>query len=172
MKCPLLIFTAAKGIGKTTRLQQLASIAGGKFGGILSPVIDKKRYFLHPPSGKSWPMEATGKEERLEVGRFSFSLQAFLKAKAQVMEDLENPEIRAVVVDEIGPLELRGLGFANVMERLLAAGHRSKQICLVVREGMHEEVMEHFHLPWEKTCIVYDPKHLHWENGYFCMIKD
>lgn len=172
MKHDILILTAAKGIGKTTRLQQLAVKAGGELGGILSPVIHEKRHFLHPPSGITWPMEASGLEERLEVGRFSFSLHAFDKAKKQVVEDWKNPEIRVVVMDEIGPLEMRGLGFAQVVERVLALPDPHKQLCLVIREGMLEEVLQYFHIPLDKVGIARDPRHLDWENGYFCILKD
>jgi nucleoside-triphosphatase THEP1 len=172
MGYPVLILTAAKGIGKTTRLEELAKKAGGRLGGILSPVIEGKRFFMHPGTGKNWPMEASGKEERLEVGRFSFSSIAFNQAAQQVLEDHENPEIRALVIDEIGPLELKGLGFTPLLKTLLAKKNTGKQICLVVREGLHEEVAHYFNIPSDKSCVVSDPNHLHWENGYFYTIND
>jgi nucleoside-triphosphatase THEP1 len=47
-----------------------------------------------------------------------------------------------LVVDEIGPLELKGQGFHDVLRELLQK--RKENIILVVREGLVQQVTEHF----------------------------
>ncbi len=85
-------------------------------------------------------MEATGGEKTLAVGRFVFSKAGFAKA-IQIIRDSITRE-GWLVIDEIGPLELRGEGFYNVLKEVLAV--RNEKIVLVVREGLEEEVKNQF----------------------------
>ena len=50
-----------------------------------------------------------------------------------------------LVIDEIGPLELNGRGFCDVLKEVLSV--RRGKILLVVREGMTDQVKEAFVLP-------------------------
>ena len=85
-------------------------------------------------------MEATGDEDSLAVGRFLFSRSSFEKA-IQVIRDAIS-EKGWLVVDEVGPLELRGDGFYAVLKEVLAA--RREKIVWVVRAGLAELVKECF----------------------------
>jgi nucleoside-triphosphatase THEP1 len=171
MKKAFLILTAPKGIGKTTRLQQLVKKAGGNVGGVLSPVIENKRHFMHVASERLWQMEASGDEKRLDIGKFSFSQQAFDKAASILLEDLLAPQIQTLIIDEIGPLELKGLGFHDLLFTLIRQKKESQQLCIVVREGLHEAVMAHFGISDQQLVIVNHPSLLDFENGYFYPIN-
>jgi nucleoside-triphosphatase THEP1 len=46
------------------------------------------------------------------------------------------------VIDEIGPLELRGEGFCDVLKKVLTV--RRKKMILVVRKGLAEKIKEYF----------------------------
>jgi len=54
------------------------------------------------------------------------------------------------VIDEIGPLELRGEGLEPAVSAVLAAesaaGALVANLVLVVREGLVDRVIEHYHL--------------------------
>ena len=63
-------------------------------------------------------MEARGSEETLTIGRFAFSKTGFDKA-IQIIRTAITKE-GWLVIDEIGPLELKGEGFCDVMKEVLA----------------------------------------------------
>lgn len=88
-------------------------------------------------------MEATKDEtEVLPVGRFTFSKANFKKA-IQIIRDAVNKE-GWLVIDEIGPLELSGEGFAELLQEVLAL--RKEKLVIVVREGLAGQVKEKFGL--------------------------
>ena len=49
-----------------------------------------------------------------------------------------------LVIDEIGPLELSGEGFHDVLKEVLS--NRSEKIILVIRDGIAERVKEYFNV--------------------------
>ena len=109
--------------------------------GILTPVIDNKRYFLDLATGNSFPMEAgVEKEDIYEVGRFRFSKSGFEKASRIIREAMQKGGL--LVIDEIGPLELRGEGFSEILKQVLR--ERNGSTLLVVREGILDKVVDHF----------------------------
>ena len=85
-------------------------------------------------------MEADSDEEKIYVGRFNFSKINFEKA-IQIIHDTITKK-GWLVIDEIGPLELRGEGFCNVLKEVLK--RRKEKILLIVREGMTEQVKKYF----------------------------
>ncbi len=133
------ILSAAIQSGKTSSLVNW-SAAGKDIYGILTPVINGKRVFMNAHTRERFPMEATGEEETLVVGRFAFSKNGFEKA-IQIIRDATRKE-GWLVIDEIGPLELSGEGFNDVLKEVLAI--RKDKILLVVREGLVQKVKEHF----------------------------
>jgi nucleoside-triphosphatase THEP1 len=96
----------------------------------------------------------TGREEEMEandpsaddllVGRFRFRKAAFDFA-ASCLKRASQDHKKFIVVDEAGPLELKGLGLHQAIEILLeTAGH--SQVILVVREGLVDAVVDHYDL--------------------------
>lgn len=135
----IYLLNRPRGSGKTTSLERWA--AGRQdVNGILSPVIRGQRYFRDIRTGELFPMEAGANETAvLEVGRFRFSREAFDKA-IQVLRKAVN-EPGWLVIDEIGPLEMRGAGFHEVLHEILI--HRPFPLLIVLREGLEGE--------WEKV---------------------
>jgi len=128
------------GSGKTTALINRFPVNRGH-GGILTPRIDELRYFLDLRTGERFRMEADKEESPvLEVGRLRFSLPGFEKANQVIRESFTVPGW--LVVDEIGPLELRGEGFHDSVKVLLNSHH--PRLLLVVREGLLEQVTHYF----------------------------
>ncbi len=135
----IIILTAPIQSGKTTSLINWPAARDNIYG-ILTPVVNGKRVFMNAQTREQFPMEATGEEATLAVGRFLFSKNAFDKA-VQIIRDAI-PKEGWLVIDEIGPLEIRGEGFCDVLKEVLA--QRKNKILLVVREGLTEKVQEHF----------------------------
>jgi nucleoside-triphosphatase THEP1 len=135
----IVILTAPIRSGKTTSLIQWAAHRDD-VQGILTPVVESKRVFMNAASKEQFPMEATGEEETLLVGKFVFSQAGFEKAIQIIRNSIDKKGW--LVIDEIGPLELRGEGFHEVLKDVLVL--RKENALLVVREGLAEEVRKFY----------------------------
>jgi nucleoside-triphosphatase THEP1 len=130
--------------GKTTSLIKWAEKRNDVFG-ILTPVTNNKRMFMDIHPRHLFAMEATGDEtERVTVGRFEFSKTNFERA-IKIIRDAMN-KTGWLVIDEIGPLELRREGFYHVLKEGLQNKNEQQTILLVVREGMADAVKELFQI--------------------------
>jgi nucleoside-triphosphatase THEP1 len=119
--------------GKTTRLIGWAAAVGA--GGVASPDGPGGRRFVDLASGEGVALEAAAEVTDVElVGRFRFARAAFGWAAARVAAALAEPSRRWVALDEIGPLELAGGGFAGALPGLLAAG--DGRLVVVIRAGL------------------------------------
>lgn len=130
--------------GKTTSLV-LWSREKNDMHGILTPVIEGKRVLMNVHTRSAIQMEA-GPEEKdtVVVGKFVFSSNNFNQA-IEVVRDAISKD-GWLIIDEIGLIELRGEGFAEVLKEALASGNKEQKIMLIVREGLVEKVKEFFHL--------------------------
>jgi len=142
------ILSGPIGSGKTTRL---IAWAPGRpdVAGVVSPVVAGRRMFRDLRSGEERPMEGTADDpDPLVVGRYRFARTAFEQAVRWVEAGLADPAVAWTVIDEIGPLELRGQGFAPLLRRALA--ERDPGLVLVVREGLVAVVTGQFGIGgWE-----------------------
>lgn len=135
----IYILSAPVQSGKTSSLINWSAAKKDVYG-ILTPVISGKRVFMNVQTKEQFPMEATGDEETLNVGRFIFSKNGFDKA-IQIIGDVINTE-GWLIIDEIGPLELERKGFYTIVNEILRL--RKNKTILVVREGMVKKVKDHF----------------------------
>jgi nucleoside-triphosphatase THEP1 len=167
---PVILFTGPKQSGKTTLLSGMVKTAGG-CGGFLSPVVQGERMLQRVAKSEIIPMEYKGEGAFLAVGRFLFSAQAFDQACQWMLDDMLHPDIRALILDEVGPLELRNEGFAYLIRQLLQAMPLDKQLILVVREGLAETVAAHFGIQPAEYETIHIGQGLRAENGYFYTAK-
>jgi len=135
----IYILSAPIQSGKTTSLIQWSETRKDVHG-ILTPVVNGKRVFMNAQTKEQFPMEAEGEEETLAIGRFVFSKAGFDKA-IQVIKDAITQD-GWLVIDEIGPMELKDEGFSEVLKETLAL--KKEKIVLVVREGIADLVTDHF----------------------------
>ncbi|MCC3158364.1 nucleoside-triphosphatase [Hymenobacter sp. 15J16-1T3B] len=106
-----------------------------------------QRHFLDLRSGLRWPVAARpGQWPVLSVGRFQFSPAAFAWANAALRGAATDPAVHWLVVDEIGPLELRGEGLAPALTDVLRAASHPDHLIIVVRSGLVEAVWRRFKL--------------------------
>ena len=104
------ILCRAKGSGKTHSLTQWIENRKEVYG-ILSPVLEGIRMFLDIENRELFPMEAEPEEnETLKVGKYTFSGRSFDRAIA-ILEQARHKD-GWLIIDEVGPLELRGEGLS------------------------------------------------------------
>jgi len=140
----IYIFSGAIGSGKTTALVNW-SAARKDVHGILTPRVMNKRVFMDAKSREQFAMEAFTEDRTiLKVGHFIFSYDAFLKASNIIRDAIEKRNW--LIIDEIGPLELRNEGFATVLNEVIHSSNNEQNILLVVREGLSQEVKNAFEI--------------------------
>lgn len=134
------ILTGPVQSGKTSSLLHWTEKRNDVYG-ILTPVVNGKRVFMNALTKEQFPMEAGSDEtELLSIGKFVFSNAGFEKAKQIIKESVHNPGW--LVIDEVGPLELKGEGYHDVIKEVLAK--RSDNLLLVVREGLVKLAQDYF----------------------------
>lgn len=149
----IYIVTGAIHSGKTTKLIEFCK-SNPKAAGILSPVIDGKRHFMDIRKMEPFPMEAMeGEKDVLPVGKYIFSLAAFKRAEKILSNCFSNKDA-LIVIDEIGPLELREKGFAEILRKSLALPLLNTKLLLVVRENIIDDVIEYFDLSGKKSTVI------------------
>ena len=92
-----------------------------------------------------------GDEVSVTVGRFQFRQAAFDWAVQHIDEALG--QARSVVIDEVGPLEMRGGGFAPLLDRL-ERDHPKVRRVLLVRTPLLDAVADRF---CRGAVTVFDP---------------
>jgi nucleoside-triphosphatase THEP1 len=140
----IYILSAPIQSGKTTSLVKWSD-QRTDVNGILTPDVNGKRVFMNAHNRQLFLMEAKeGETEILSVGRYNFSKTNFDKAIQIIREGIDKKGW--LVLDEIGPMELRGEGFSDVLKEVLEK--RQHQILLVIREkdNMVEKAKTYFGL--------------------------
>jgi nucleoside-triphosphatase THEP1 len=138
----ILILTGETGTGKTTRLNEwLENKKNIK--GVLTPVVSGLRMFYDIERKEYFPMIAEN-EDSFEIGKYRFSRKAFNKAEEIIRKGINNADM--LVIDEIGPLEIRGEGFYNILTEILKLDKHTFQLLLIVRKSMLEEFIFKFRI--------------------------
>ncbi|PZW48657.1 nucleoside-triphosphatase THEP1 [Humitalea rosea] len=138
------VLTGPVHTGKTTRLMTRA-VTEPSLGGIVSPQEGATRWFRDLRDLAAVPMDASTEAPETsvqQVGRFRFRTGAFYWAAERMESAFANPALTTVVLDEVGPLELRGLGFAPWLPRWIE--QHSDRLLLVVRDGILNDVVSCF----------------------------
>lgn len=130
--------------GKTTTLMQWSAGRTDVFG-ILSPVVNGKRFFINIQTGEEFEMEAKQDEIGvLKIGKYRFKKKSFDKA-IDILQQAIKEKRGWLIVDEIGPLELKKQGFCEILNEILNT-ESSLQIILVARESLVKDVINFFRL--------------------------
>ena len=139
----ITILTGPTQSGKTTYL--LKKYSGKKnVYGILTPIVEGKRMFLDIATGKVFSMEASAEDEDvLPVGKYRFSKNFFDRAITVLKEGLQQKK-GILILDEIGPLELRNEGFNKEIREIVADKKTQQKKIIVVREAILQNVTNFF----------------------------
>jgi nucleoside-triphosphatase THEP1 len=129
------------GSGKTSRaLVWIAGQRPDEVGGVVTLKTETGRVMRDLETGEFMAMEGAAEDEPVAtVGPFRFRVAAFDWAGAVLTRAAETRPF--VVVDEVGPLELRGEGLAPALTVLLAS--RATPV-LIVRTPLVGAVVEAF----------------------------
>jgi nucleoside-triphosphatase THEP1 len=129
--------------GKTTRLMQW-SMAQKNIDGIFQPVVDEKRFIYHISSRTLKMLQTDQEKDVTEIGKFNFSNETFLWAK-KVLLQASQKDLDWLIVDEVGPLELRGLGLEPAVAEILSKRESLKtNILCVVRNSILDKFIDHY----------------------------
>jgi nucleoside-triphosphatase THEP1 len=153
----IFILTGDKGSGKTTLLTELVKefqIRELRVDGIISPVVynESTRFgfdVVNIQNQNRTPLCRVSSEEKcIKVGDFEFFEEGIRFGNDTL--DLKNlSRCKLVIIDEVGPLELEGNGWAVSLDRII--DNLSCPLLLVVRENLFEKVKER----WK-----FDPEHV------------
>ncbi len=91
--------------------------------------------------------------KEIRFGQFLFSREAFLFAEAHFYGIAENPSIKHIFLDEIGPMELQGRGFSFSLRMLLSL---DRHLIVCVRANCIDAVVEAFHIQNPEIVHIYD----------------
>ena len=143
----IYLFTGAIKSGKTSRLEKWINENPGA-DGILAPVIGGKRHLVRIKTGEKKLLEYSGDdpgEKLTSICNYNFLDTVFDWGK----EELYNAVLmkpRWLIVDEIGPLELKGLALEPTISRIINENKFDVNIVLVVRKMLVEKVIGHYSL--------------------------
>ena len=147
---PINILTGPIQSGKTTRMMAWVKYHQ-KCDGILAPVLNKKRFLYSIHQNEYRLLDADNEDVRdnniVSVGKFSFLNSTFVWAKEQLRDAMERRP-KWLIIDEIGPLELRGEGLEPMIGKIFKKYKRTKNnhLIIVVRENLLKKAIEHYKL--------------------------
>jgi nucleoside-triphosphatase THEP1 len=149
MQPELFIFSAPVRSGKTTVLKEWLS--DKKAGGFLTPDENNFRVLYDCLNETTHPFEASlddAQEKSTAIGRYRFLTASFEKC-AEILKNAIEQRVPLMVIDEIGPLELKGMGndaaLLSFFSQIQMTATPAK-IIIVVRETLVEEVINRYHL--------------------------
>jgi nucleoside-triphosphatase THEP1 len=148
----IFLLTGESGSGKTTLLNELAEIFsrnGFICGGFTAPGtwLNGKRsgFILHDINHNiDLPLAETGHTGTETQGRFVFDRHTLDYGNRLLLDQIYNPETDFLIIDEVGPLEIKDMGWAPSLE---IASLSVKPQLWVVRPGLTDSVQE----KWEFT---------------------
>ena len=79
----------------------------------------------------------------LEFDRFIFFEEAFSSTSRIFERMIRDPQIKTICIDEIGPLELMGKGFAKILRLAIKS---SKRVIIVANENNLERIKLEFNI--------------------------
>lgn len=145
----LVIITGAVNSGKTTHLRRLIAqerALGVSVSGVIAPGVfkgdEKIGYDVEDvASGRALPLARTGTQGDSDqnTGWYWLSKKTLEFAKEALLNCTPGG---VVFLDEVGPLELSGEGYASCIRTLLES--RISRLYIVVREGLVDQVTERF----------------------------
>jgi nucleoside-triphosphatase THEP1 len=147
----LTLLCAASGMGKTTFLRdQVSRLAaqGRTVGGVVSPAVFEQGRrvgydLLDLRSDDRRPLARVDGADALSVGRYRF-VEAALRAGNDAIVQAAGDGLDIIVIDEVGPLEMRGEGWTPAIEFVLQARHPGQQLIMTVRPTLADKLPARF----------------------------
>lgn len=80
-------------------------------------------------------------ENSFVYGPFVFSSAMFEEAEKVYEKALEDPLITTLMMDEVGQVELNGMGYDRILKKILLS---DKHLVMTIKSGLVEEVIRHY----------------------------
>lgn len=160
----LIILTGEIQQGKTTLLSRIVDelkLQNIKVRGFLSKVIiedgKRKGYNLESvEDNQSINLCTTNKDDsRINYGKFYFNKEAFKKG-AEIISNSNNSNTDLLIIDEVGPLEIGGGGWANAISE--KTEQTNFPVLMVVRKNLAEKASRKWDFDIVKTFKLSDNK--------------
>jgi Predicted nucleotide kinase len=151
----IYIITGAINSGKTSKMLEIyQNSAPGKADGFISRKLYRNQTFLgyeivSLPDGPRKRLALLSSEytdgfaDSFQYGQFVFSRQAFLFGESVISQLLEAGSVKDIYIDEIGPLELQGQGFCNILKKTLLT---NKNLYICVRSNCLKAFLDSFNI--------------------------
>ena len=164
---PVTVLCASSGQGKTTFLCDQAAHwveQGRTVGGVASPcvfatserigydLLDLRSRVRRPLArvGETGPAGPT-------AGVYRFDPDALAAGNAAITEAVR-AGLEIIVIDEVGPLELRWGGWAPALQFVLHTGYPAQRLVITVRPSLVDELPTRFPAnAWASACRVVPP---------------
>jgi len=142
----VVILSGAVQSGKTTSLLKHFS-NNNAVGGFICPDVNGKRMMFYTSEKRVLPFQITQQGNSVSIGKFAFDQAVFNKACDILVHPL-TLDNNWIIVDEIGPLELKEGGYYHSLLILLEHAKQNiyLTIVLVVREHLVADVISKFNL--------------------------
>jgi len=159
------LITAARGEGKTTFLTRYVRNlvgAGCSVGGIVSPAVfdgDERMGYdlIDLRTGDRRELSRVAAAERPDVGVYRFDVAA-IDAGRRALISATSAALDVIAIDEVGPLEFRGQGWAPALEVVLGACSGCQELVVVVRPSLVDELPARFPSPlWAASRRISPP---------------
>ena len=160
------LVTAGKGEGKTSFVRAyVARIAqsGRSIGGVASPAVFENDHrvgydLINLSTGERQPLArlAGSTKSTLTVGVYRFDDAAVTAGNAAIVEAVRSGA-DVVAIDEVGPLEFRGQGWAPALETVLIGCRSAQELIMVIRPTLADELPTRFPSPLWAECVRVSP---------------
>lgn len=162
----MMVVTGAKGQGKTTFLRAYvarAAQSGRSIGGIASPAVfvaDSRVGYdlIDLRSGKQQPLArvVASTTSTPTIGSFQFDNAAVAQGNVAIVAAVQSGA-DLVAIDEVGPLEFRGQGWAPALETALRECRLDQELIVVVRAALLDDLPRRFPSPLWDGCVRVSP---------------
>lgn len=160
----LLVICGPVGAGKTTLLRQQVGVraaAGQSVGGIASPAVfeDGRRAgydLIELRTGQRRPLARVAAAPGMTplIGRYWFD-EAAIAAGNEAVIGAVRDGLEVIALDEVGPLEFAGGGWAPALDVALAADDGSQELMIVCRSALCDALPDRFPSPrWQGAARV------------------
>ncbi len=142
----ILILSGTIQSGKTTSLFKHFS-KSDTVGGFICPDVNGLRMIYFAAEKRLVPFQLNQLDNVTSIGKFNFDQEVFIMA-SDILINPKTLEKNFVIVDEIGPLELKNQGFYHALETLIDNWRKKEYgtLILVVREYLIADVISKFNL--------------------------
>lgn len=126
--------TGMPGSGKSTLVMSVAEKLGVKYAGLVTPDIRKGKRrtgfkMVDLQSGKEIVMASVDFKGK-GIGRYGVDIEGIDKMVENLKKTIENPEVKLIVIDEIGPMEMLSGVFRDFVQKVMES---EKDVLAVVQ---------------------------------------